>query len=57
MEFKSYADILSLHTQFSDRFQKRIVELRDELPKNGDALIAAKRAAIKQAQAAAANAD
>lgn len=53
MEFKSFKEVLALHERFSDTFQKRMDSLRKELPKSTDALIAAKKAEIKQAKAAA----
>lgn len=50
MELKSYSDILKLHAQFAERFDKRVSELRKELRKSPEALIVAKRAAMKQVQ-------
>jgi hypothetical protein len=52
MEFKNYAEVLELHTQFTGRFEKRLAELKKELPKSAEALLDTKRTAIKQANEA-----
>jgi len=49
MEFKNYAEVLKLHTQFTGRFQKQLAEIKKELPKSMESLLDTKRAAIKQA--------
>jgi hypothetical protein len=52
MEFKNYAEVLELHTRFTDRFEKRIAELKKEMPKSVESLLDTKRAAMKQANEA-----
>lgn len=52
MEFKSYSDILELHTQFASSFEKRLAALKKELPKTPDGLLSTKRTALKHAQEA-----